>query len=244
MSPSWCPPYRASSAPTLTPPLEWGRPRRRNARQARGGGGEAGGSRHRRTYLGVPRATERRAVFQAKILFTGSAVILNQGIVPCCEQARRTRACTRGGAAPATVRDPRSKASAISRDPCSSSVWEVVLPAPRRRRAAGRERQDLPSYVLFIAQLSRAARRDSLWLLVVTAQPTGIAAAGVEGWGLDRDRSLTSRRAVASHANGQGYGRAPDHGLSSSMAPKRFTTSVPCRTSSLWGAKGTAPLSV
>ena len=29
-------------------------------------------------------------------------------------------------------------------------------------------------------------------------------------------------------ANGQGHGRAPDHGLSSSMAPKRFTTSVPC----------------
>ena len=26
----------------------------------------------------------------------------------------------------------------------------------------------------------------------------------------------------------KGYGRAPDHGLSSSMAPKRFTTSVPC----------------
>ena len=70
---------------------------------------------------------------------------------------------------------------------------------------------------------SRAARRDSV---VAGGDRTATAAAGFK----DRGSIATglSPHAGQWRVNGQGYGRAPDHGLSSSMAPKRFTTSVPC----------------
>ena len=105
----------------------------------------------------------------------------------------------------------------------SSSSWRVVLPAPRRRHAAGRERHDLPSYVLFIAHLQSSSQGQcGCWC----GHRTATAATGLK----DRGSIATdiSPHAGQRRVNGQGYGRAPDHGLSSSMAPKRFTTSVPC----------------
>mgnify|MGYP003309749809 CR=1 FL=1 len=55
---------------------------------------------------------------------------------------------------------------------------------------------------------------------------TSAAAARWKDWG--STATGLSPHAGQWRANGQGYGRAPDHGLSSSMAPKRLTTSVPC----------------
>ena len=76
----------------------------------------------------------------------------------------------------------------------SLSIWEVVLPAPRRRHAAGRERHDLPSYVVFIAHLQSSSQgQRGCW-----RSPHGHCGRRIEGYGLDRDRSLTSRRAEAS----------------------------------------------
>ena len=74
------------------------------------------------------------------------------------------------------------------------SLWKVVLPAPRRRHAAGRERHDLPSYVVFIAHLQSSSQgQRGCW-----RSPQGHCSRRIEGRGLDRDRSLTSRRAEAS----------------------------------------------
>ena len=53
---------------------------------------------------------------------------------------------------------PEVKSFGRSRDLCSLSMCEVVLLAPRRRHAAGRERHDLPSYVLFIAHLQSSSQ--------------------------------------------------------------------------------------
>ena len=102
-----------------------------------------------------------------------------------------------------------------SRDLCSLSIWEVVLPAPRRRRAAGRERHDLPRYVLFIAHLQSSWQgQRGCW-----RSPHGHCGRRIEEYGLDRDRSLTSRRAVASQW--PRLRQSTDHGLSSSMAPNK-----------------------
>ena len=81
-----------------------------------------------------------------------------------------------------------------SRDLCTLSLWEVVLPAPRRRHAAGRERHDLPSYVVFIAHLQSSSQgQRGCW-----RSPHGHCGHRIEGYGLDHDRPLTSRRAEAS----------------------------------------------
>ena len=71
---------------------------------------------------------------------------------------------------------------------------------------------------------SRAARRDSV---VAGGHRTATAAAGLkDGGSIATD---LSPHAGQRRVNGQGYGRAAlDHGLSSSMAPKRLTTAVPC----------------
>ena len=62
----------------------------------------------------------------------------------------------------------------------------MVLPAPRRRHAAGRERRDLPRYVLFIAHLQSSWQgQHGCW-----RSPHGHCGRRVEGYGLDRDRSL------------------------------------------------------
>ena len=107
-------------------------------------------------------------------------------------------------------------------------IWEVVLPAPRRRRqrAAGRERHDLPSYVLFIAHLQSSSRGS----VVAGGHHTATVAAGLKDRGSIATDLSPHALAGQRRVNGQGYGRAPDHGLSSSMAPKakRFTTSAPC----------------
>ena len=58
---------------------------------------------------------------------------------------------TRAAAVHVKFQTPELKSCCRCRALRSLSIWEVVLPAPRRRHAAGRERHDLPSYVLFIA---------------------------------------------------------------------------------------------
>ena len=132
---------------------------------------------------------------------------------------------------------PEVKSFGRSRDLCSLSIWEVVLPAPRRRRAAGRERHDLPSYVVFIAHLQSSSQgQRGCW-----RSPHGHCGRRIEGYGLDRDRSLTSRRAVASQwprprqSTGSWfvveYGSQALHHIGTVLGPTS-------------GAKGTVPLSV
>ena len=57
---------------------------------------------------------------------------------------------------------------------------EVVLPAPRRRRAAGRERQDLPRYVLFIAHLQSSSQGQGFAGGRRTATAVTAASAGLK----------------------------------------------------------------
>ena len=117
------------------------------------------------------------------------------------------------------------------------SVWEVVLPAPRRRHAAGRERHDLPSYVLFIAHLQSSLQGQcGCW-----RSPHGHCGRRVEGERLDRDRSLTS-----TPGGGEPMAKATaEHRIMvcrrvwlPSASPHRWSVLGPTS-----GAKGTAPLS-
>ena len=111
--------------------------------------------------------------------------------------------------------------------PLSRSMFLESLGSGASSTAVGGmqlEESDMTCQVTWSSsRTSRAARRDSV---VAGGHRTATAATGLK----DRASIATdlSPHAGRRRVNGQGYGRAPDHGLSSSIAPKRLTTSVPC----------------
>ena len=120
------------------------------------------------------------------------------------------------------LEDPRSKAS---------TVLEIYVPSVCRKwcfqhRVGGvqLEESDMTCQgTCSSSRTSRAAGRDSV---VAGGHHTATTAAGLKDTG--SIATDLSPHAGKWRANGPGHDRAPDHGLSSSMAPKRFTTSVPC----------------
>ena len=140
----------------------------------------------------------------------------------------------------AAPRDPRTRVRAGAAHPYFQTRVKKLRPFSRtmfleylesagwcfQHRVGGMqlEESDMTCQVTWSSsRTSRAARRDSM---VAGSHRTATAAAGLKDTA--SIATVISPHAGRRRVNGQGYGRAPDHGLSSSMAPKRLATSVPC----------------